>query len=39
VEVTPQPTDLSPLASVVVTATAAEALPRILAGRIDGKDE
>ncbi len=34
VEVTPQPTDLSPLASVVVTATAAEALPRILAGRI-----
>ena len=34
VEVSPQPTDLSQLASVVVTATAAEALPRILSGRI-----
>lgn len=39
VEVTPQPTDLSPLASVVVTATAAEALPRILAGRISSDSE
>ena len=34
VEVTPQPTELSHLASVVVPATAAEALPRILQGRI-----
>ena len=39
VEVTPQPTDLSPLASVVVTATAAESLPRILAGRISSDSE
>lgn len=39
VEVTPQPTDLSHLADVVVPATAAEALPRILQGRINSGSE